>query len=76
MKIKSRRRDQVEIDSDVEFVTSARRLLNVSQEKFAHAINVSVYTVSRWENGHLNPSQLSREKIKLLLLGSKRPIQD
>jgi putative transcriptional regulator len=41
-----------------------RRRLNMTQEEFAHAIGVTVSTVNRWENGHIEPSRLARRAIE------------
>jgi len=35
----------------------------MTQEEFAHAIGVTVSTVNRWENGHIEPSRLARKAI-------------
>jgi putative transcriptional regulator len=43
-----------------------RRRLGMSQEKFAAAIGVSFSTVSRWENAHNVPSQLSWRAVQEL----------
>ena len=43
-----------------------RRRLGMSQEKFAAAIGVSFSTVSRWENAHNVPSQLSWRAVREL----------
>lgn len=40
-----------------------RRRLNMTQEEFAHAIGVTVSTVNRWENGHIEPSRLARRAM-------------
>ena len=37
--------------------------LNMTQEEFAHAIGVTVSTVNRWENGHIEPSRLARKAM-------------
>jgi DNA-binding transcriptional regulator YiaG len=44
-------------------VSQLRRRLNLTQEEFAHAIGVTVSTVNRWENGHIEPSRLARKAI-------------
>jgi len=41
-----------------------RRRLHMTQEEFAHAIGVTVSTVNRWENGHIEPSRLARRAIE------------
>jgi putative transcriptional regulator len=44
-------------------ISQLRRRLNMTQEEFAHAIGVTVSTVNRWENGHIEPSRLARKAI-------------
>ena len=44
-------------------ISALRRRLNMTQEEFAHAIGVTVSTVNRWENGHIEPSRLARKAI-------------
>ncbi len=48
-------------------VTGLRRRLHMTQEEFAHAIGVTVSTVNRWENGHIEPSRLARKAMEGLL---------
>ena len=48
-------------------ISALRRRLNMTQEEFAHAIGVTVSTVNRWENGHIEPSRLARKAIEGLL---------
>jgi DNA-binding transcriptional regulator YiaG len=38
----------------------------MTQEEFAHAIGVTVSTVNRWENGHIEPSRLARRAMQAL----------
>ena len=47
-------------------VSELRRRLNMTQEEFAHAIGVTVSTVNRWENGHIEPSRLARRAMEVL----------
>ena len=54
-------------------IAALRRRLNMTQEEFAHAIGVTVSTVNRWENGHIEPSRLARRAMEGLaaqLVGS------
>lgn len=44
-----------------------RRRLKMTQEEFAHAIGVTVSTVNRWENGHIEPSRLARKAMEGLV---------
>jgi DNA-binding transcriptional regulator YiaG len=46
-----------------ELVSELRHQLDLSQEKFALRLGVSLRTVSRWENGQTKPSPLAMEKI-------------
>lgn len=48
-------------------INALRRRLNMTQEEFAHAIGVTVSTVNRWENGHIEPSRLARKAMEGLL---------
>lgn len=45
-------------------IAALRRRLNMTQEEFAHAIGVTVSTVNRWENGHIEPSRLARRAME------------
>jgi DNA-binding transcriptional regulator YiaG len=44
-------------------ISELRQSLNMTQEEFAHAIGVTVSTVNRWENGHIEPSRLARKAM-------------
>jgi putative transcriptional regulator len=48
-------------------IGALRHRLNMTQEEFAHAIGVTVSTVNRWENGHIEPSRLARKAMETLL---------
>ena len=48
-------------------ISALRRRLQMTQEEFAHAIGVTVSTVNRWENGHIEPSRLARRAMESLL---------
>lgn len=48
-------------------ISTLRRRLKMTQEEFAHAIGVTVSTVNRWENGHIEPSRLARKAMEGLL---------
>jgi putative transcriptional regulator len=48
-------------------INTLRRRLKMTQEEFAHAIGVTVSTVNRWENGHIEPSRLARKAMEGLL---------
>ena len=45
-------------------IIALRQHLNMTQEEFAHAIGVTVSTVNRWENGHVEPSRLARKAME------------
>ena len=49
-----------------EVVRQHRKRRGMSQEKFAAEIGVSFSTVSRWENAHNEPSQLSWRAVQEL----------
>jgi putative transcriptional regulator len=48
-------------------IGALRRRMKMTQEEFAHAIGVTVSTVNRWENGHIEPSRLARKAMEALL---------
>ncbi len=48
-------------------ISDLRRQLKMTQEEFAHAIGVTVSTVNRWENGHIEPSRLARKAMEGLV---------
>ena len=45
-------------------ISALRHRLKMTQEEFAHAIGVTVSTVNRWENGHIEPSRLARKAME------------
>lgn len=47
-------------------VINVRRKLKLTQEEFAHLVGVTVSTVNRWENGHVEPSRLARKAMQRL----------
>ena len=55
-------------------VALLRRRLNMTQEEFAHAIGVTVSTVNRWENGHIEPSRLARKAMQVLAAQAAIPL--
>lgn len=57
-------------------VASLRRQLNMTQEEFAHAIGVTVSTVNRWENGHVEPSRLARKAMEGLSLSYGKKLSE
>ncbi|MBI4517025.1 MAG: helix-turn-helix transcriptional regulator [Deltaproteobacteria bacterium] len=56
-------------------VALLRRRLNMTQEEFAHAIGVTVSTVNRWENGHIEPSRLARKAMQVLAAQASIPVE-
>ena len=56
-------------------ISTLRRRLNMTQEEFAHAIGVTVSTVNRWENGHIEPSRLARKAMQGLAAQAAIPFE-
>lgn len=54
-------------------ITQMRKDLRMTQEEFAHAIGVTVSTVNRWENGHVEPSRLARKAMETLAQRTASP---
>jgi putative transcriptional regulator len=54
-------------------VRELRQRLELSQEQLAAQLGVSYLTVSRWENGHTNPSPMAQKLLENLVqkLGSR-----
>ena len=48
-------------------IKAIRVKLGLTQQEFAYRLGVALPTVSRWENGHGNPSKLARRVIENLL---------
>lgn len=46
-----------------EQVKRVRRLLNLSQQQLADALNVSFSTINRWENEKVAPSNLAQKSF-------------
>lgn len=46
-----------------QFVRELRQLLGLTQEEFGKKIGVSYETVSRWENGKMQPSSLALRQL-------------
>jgi DNA-binding transcriptional regulator YiaG len=57
---------RAEADRARHSIRRVREKLGMTQEQFAHAIAVTVSTVSRWETGHAAPSNLARHAIRSL----------
>lgn len=61
-------------DGQGAIVSGLRRRLSMTQEEFAHAIGVTVSTVNRWENGHIEPSRLARKAMQGLAAQAAVPL--
>ena len=48
-------------------ILKLRVKLNLSQQEMAKLLNVSFPSISRWENGHNNPTKLVKVRILKLL---------
>lgn len=44
-------------------VKKVRLELKLSQQQLAQALNVSYTTINRWENGHVEPSNLAQKSF-------------
>lgn len=44
-----------------------RAKLNISQHELADLLNVSYPFVSRWENGHFEPTKIAKVRLEQLL---------
>jgi DNA-binding XRE family transcriptional regulator len=55
-------------------IRSLRAQLGMTQEEFAHAIQVTVSTVNRWENTHAQPSRLAWRAVRSL--ATSRGLED
>lgn len=47
-----------------QFIRELRRLAGLTQEQFGLQIGVSYETVSRWENGRMQPSSLALKQLE------------
>lgn len=45
-------------------VRSIRSECDCTQEEFAYLVGVTVSTVNRWENGHIQPSRLAQSSMR------------
>lgn len=50
-----------------ERVREIRKLLNLTQEEFAHQVGVTVSTVNRWEKKKSTPHKVIMQKIESLV---------
>lgn len=56
---------------NAETVKALRQRLRLTQEDFAHRLNVTVSTVSRWEKQDVAPSRLACEKLTMVANGGR-----
>ncbi|MBN3871706.1 MULTISPECIES: helix-turn-helix domain-containing protein [unclassified Nostoc] len=56
-----------------DLIRELRQQLNLSQEKFAAKLGVSLRTVNRWENGSTVPSQMALKLIEEMLHKMGKP---
>jgi putative transcriptional regulator len=56
-----------------DLIRELRQHLDLSQEKFAAQLGVSMRTVNRWENGSTVPSQMALKLIEEMLLKMGEP---
>jgi DNA-binding transcriptional regulator YiaG len=52
-----------------------RRRVGLTQEGLAQALNVTFSTVSRWENGHVQPSKLAWRALQQLAVVRGCPLE-
>lgn len=50
-----------------QFVRELRQLVGLTQEQFGMKIGVSYETISRWENGKMQPSSLALKQLEHLV---------
>lgn len=53
-------------------IRDARCSLNMTQQQFADALDVDIYTVQRWESGHCSPRARLLYQIQELLGKAQR----
>ncbi|MFN6465545.1 MAG: helix-turn-helix domain-containing protein [Nostoc sp. DedVER02] len=56
-----------------DLIRELRQQLDLSQEKFAAKLGVSLRTVNRWENGSTVPSQMALKLIEEMLQNMGEP---
>ena len=57
-------------------ILKLRSKLNISQERLAEMLNVSLPSVSRWENGHCEPTKIVKVKLNYLLKENSIEIEE
>ena len=55
-------------------VRAFRLRVGFTEEELAHALGISLSTVSRWENGHMKPSRLAWQALAQLAAENGRPL--
>jgi DNA-binding transcriptional regulator YiaG len=68
------RPDSVPADAG-QVIRAWRRRLAVTQEGLAQALSVTFSTVSRWENGHVKPSNLAWRELQRLAAARGCPLE-
>ena len=54
-----------------QIIIELRKKLGLSQQAFATKLGVGIMTVSRWERGICEPSNMAMEKIKSIIKENK-----
>lgn len=54
-------------------VAKLRERMSLTQEEMARALDVTVSTVNRWENGHSKPSKLASRVLDALAARVQQP---
>jgi putative transcriptional regulator len=59
-----------------EVIRAWRLRMSMTQEELAQALNVTFSTVSRWENGHVQPSKLAWRALQQLAEARGCPLDE
>lgn len=59
-----------------EALVELRAKLNISQHELADILGVSYPSVSRWENGHFEPTKIVKVRVDRLLKENNIEVQD
>ena len=54
-----------------QLISELRCITGLTQEQFAAALGATFSTINRWENGHSQPSPMTRIQEKLQELGDR-----
>lgn len=57
-------------------ILDLRVQLNISQEELAKLLGVSIISVSRWENGHMEPTKLIKVKLDRLFKENRIEVEE